>query len=219
MNKIQKPDVVVIIGAGGVSFYAAVALLRDTALPIVVIDPDTVSGTGATRLPYAESPTTRKIDLLSTFSLFAMGGRQPLTSPTFAASSAHLMGLVHQKLGMSMFCEEAESKSYLILDGTDMSLVQKRSLFEPFIDQTYPLCTYLRGSYDGNGWVVVSHGLPFASDAGVGGYTRIPTLAQSLVAGGILAQAAIQAINGEPLPYEYQVNTNTGECLSTWREE
>lgn len=218
MKKIPTPDVIVIIGAGGVSFYAAVALLRDTQFPIIVFDADTVSGTGATRLPYSESEHTLKTTLLSAFSVFSMGGRDPITDAEYVYSAPQILRKVQEQLTYHQI-STPDPPQILIVDGSDMNYPSKKSVFGSIIAGEYPNMHYLRGSYDGNGWAVVAHDLPFTAPNDQGGYSVIPTLAQSLVAGGALAQAVIQATKGEPIPYEYQVNTNTGECLSTWREE
>lgn len=64
-------------------------------------------------------------------------------------------------------------------------------------------CQMLRVSYDGNGIVVISRGLPFSTNPG-GNYARVPTLAQSVWAGGVGAAAVEKLLAGEEVG-DYQM--------------
>jgi hypothetical protein len=81
-----------------------------------------------------------------------------------------------------------------------MALEPRQKIWKAFRDRG---AKGLRVSYDGNGIVVVSHGLPFATNPG-GNYAIVPTLAQSLWAGGVGAAAVGKLLKGETFS-DYQM--------------
>lgn len=193
---------VVVMGAGGVGFWLAVALARDENLKDIhvhVFDDDTVEGSGGRRLPYAAREDVHKVHLLNAFTGLTMRDQ----GLTLHVSKAYLHSLQNW---------HAES-DILVVDCTDMSGMA-RGRYKQMCDEN-PRFRYLRVSYDGNGWFVISRGLPFEQDGAVGGYDRVPTMAQSFAAAGAGAAAVSRVIRGE-IVADYQVNVNTGECLSTW---
>lgn len=199
---------IVIAGAGGVGFWLAAALARSvdgTVVPMFVFDGDNLSGSGGRRLPYcANADHTYKVSALRAFISFTMRDPAPvmferaLTGVTIGEPSN--WGVDH----------------LLVVDATDMPGPSRQLVYDATIASGYE---YLRISYDGNGWVTVAKGLPFERPGDtVGGYDLVPSLAQSMAAGGIGASAVVQWLEGKPVA-EYQVNVNTGECLSTFGQE
>lgn len=196
-----------VIGAGGVGFWVAAALSRDMPnFPIVVFDPDTVEGSGGKRLPIPPNSdgSKLKIDVLTDFVYFTLGGGEELQALNTLLDADWMQSWVYQ--------------NPLWVDCSDMSIASRQKLFAPLIGLNGQMRNYLRVSYDGNGWAVISRGLPFGPPEAVG-YTQVPTFADSLAAGGIGAAAVRQWVEFGKPPAEYQVNIKTGECLSTYQEE
>lgn len=179
MNEIKR---VVIIGAGGVGFWLTVALRRDNPqLEIIVYDDDNFEGGfGAQRLPYMANKGTKKVQFLTNFIQMAM--RDPaliVRDYRFSAAEPELIA--------------NPDKPTLVVDCTDMDLEHRKPIWRACRDAGYVM---LRVSYDGNGIVVVSRGLPFATNPG-GNYAVVPTMAQSLWAGGVGAAAVEKLLAGD----------------------
>lgn len=195
---------IAVVGAGGVGFWLAVALARDENLRnihIHVFDDDTVEGSGGRRLPYAANEQVQKVQLLNGF-----------TGYTMRDSGLHMHP---SKLYLQTLSTWAEEYDILVVDCSDMGGDQRKG-YKQLIDAN-PRFHYLRVSYDGNGWFVISRGLPFEQEGAAGGYDRVPSMAQSFAAAGAGAAAVSRIMRGETVA-DYQVNVNTGECLSTWEE-
>lgn len=159
-----------IVGLGGVGFWLAVGLTRTVpADQLKCWDADTLSGgLGATRLPYGP-PSTKKVDLLRGYLGMVLGDRAypSLVDKRYSG----LQGIV---------------KDDLVVDCTDMPIRTRKRVWTTSKNKGAKL---LRVSYDGRGsTLVVSTGLPlFAPPAG--GYAAVPSLALSLAAGGVGAEA------------------------------
>ena len=168
-----------IIGLGGVGFWLTVGLSR--VIPpnnLHCWDDDTLEGTGAARLPWAP-PATQKTDLLKGFLTMVLGDN---VLPTF--SERKFSGV----LGLA--------KDDTVIDCTDMPLVARKRMWGVTKAKGAKV---LRVSYDGRGsTVLISTGLPLMAPA-EGGYTAIPSLALSLAAGGMGAEAVKRWIE-KPVP-------------------
>lgn len=176
---------VVMIGAGGVGFWMATALRRDVPdVELIVYDDDDFEGGfGAQRLPYVGDKKTKKVDFLKGFVRMVMRDSAPRIYPIkFEA--------VYQDL----------FETDLIVDASDMGLEVRQPLWQRCRERG---CQMLRVSYDGNGIVVVARGLPLASKPG-GGYSQVPSMAQSLWAGGVGAAAVEKLLRGETVG-DYQM--------------
>jgi tRNA A37 threonylcarbamoyladenosine dehydratase len=183
----QQIKRVVVIGAGGVGFWLTVALRRDNPnLEIFVYDDDNfIGGFGAQRLPYVANKEMKKVEFLNGYIRMAM--RDPgIILRAHRLTPADVTG-------------NAEDGT-LVVDCTDMDLETRKPIWAAC--QEYG-AKMLRVSYDGNGIVVISHGLPFATNPG-GNYAIVPTLAQSLWAGGVGAAAVEKLLKGETFS-DYQM--------------
>ena len=191
-NEIKR---VVIIGAGGVGFWLTVALRRDNPqLEIVVYDDDNFEGGfGAQRLPYVANKATKKVQFLNNFVQMAM--RDPALTPNAIKLSTEIV--------------ESDPAEYwaesLVVDATDMPLEPRREIWQALREAGAAM---LRVSYDGNGIVVVSRGLPFATNPG-GNYAIVPTMAQSQWAGGVGAAAVQKLLAGQEVG-DYQMELPGG---------
>lgn len=183
MSEIKR---VVILGAGGVGFHLAVALCRDWPdVEKIVYDDDSFEGgMGAWRLPKVADPKQLKVEKLRGYIRMVMGDVPPDgVSRKFTELDAMLV-----------------TENDLIVDCTDMGLDRRRPLWQ-MLKETGAVM--LRVSYDGNGCVVVARGLPLcASDAG--GYAVVPNYAQSMMAGGLGAEAVGLLLKGYEVG-DYQV--------------
>lgn len=156
-----------VVGLGGVGFWLTTALVRSvSSRDVCCWDSDNLEGGfGHRRLPIA-SPQTRKTDLLRGYLLVTMGDMLP----TFYSR---------------LFTGNITSPGDIVIDCTDMPLARRRVMWHRVQNRGGKL---IRVSYDGrSSVVVVSNGLPFVGKVG-GGYAEIPTLALSLVAGGLGAE-------------------------------
>jgi len=189
----KKIERIVLVGAGGVGFWLAVALRRDRPdVELVVYDADNFAGgQGARRLPKVNNPETKKVDFLKGWVRMVMGDQPPEVIATKLTAEAFSFGQVMDET--------------LVVDASDMGLEVRRPLWEACRKAG---CQMLRVSYDGNGCVVVARGLPLSSKPG-GGYTRVPTLAQSLWAGGVGAAAVERLLAGEEVG-DYQMELPGG---------
>lgn len=177
-NEIRR---IVQIGAGGVGFWMATCLARDSrGRELVVYDSDTFEGGyGAQRLPKVYNKQEFKVGFLKGFVPMVMGDVPPtVMSRKFTVHEA----------------SQQRFDDTLIVDCTDMDLGDRKDL--------WAYCrilgaTMLRVSYDGaaGGIVVVSRGLPLSSKPG-GGYTEKPDLALSMWAGGVGARAVLRLLDG-----------------------
>lgn len=169
-----------IIGLGGVGFWLTVGLSR--LVPVDQIqcwDDDTLEGTGATRLPWG--PTrTKKVDLLCGYL-------------RMVHADTNVPKVIERKFSGLLGIEQGD----LVVDCTDMPVNTRRRMWSSAKNRGARL---LRVSYDGRGSVVViSTGLPLASSA-TGGYAAMPSLALSLAAGGLGAEAVKRYLEN---PVEY----------------
>lgn len=162
------------IGAGGVGFWLVPALLR-AGHEVTVYDDDTFEGgSGHLRLPKVGDPTTKKVIFARGFALAVMGD----------------MGLtpVAQK-----FNGDEVSEGDLVVDCSDMPLTTRKVIWAR-AKELGARC--IRVSYDGkDNTVVVADGLPLRGRK-FGGYGEVPSLALSLVAGGVGAIAAMKVLDG-----------------------
>lgn len=183
-NQIKR---VVIIGAGGVGFWLTVALRRDCPdVETIVYDDDNfIGGFGAQRLPYVQNKEMKKVDFLKGFVRMAMRDEAPLVKPF--------------KLNSEIVDVNFTSDT-LVVDCSDMPLETRKPIWNAAKAAD---CQMLRVSYDGNGIVVVARGLPFSTNPG-GNYAIVPTLAQSLWAGGVGAAAVQKLLKGENVS-DYQM--------------
>ena len=169
-----------IIGLGGVGFWLTIGLTR--VVPpnqIQCWDDDTLAGgTGAARLPWAP-PTTAKVDLLRGYLMMVQGDH---VLPQF--NNRRFSGLSGLTVGDT------------VVDCTDMPINTRKRMWQIARKREAQM---LRVSYDGRGsMIVVSTGLPlFAPPAG--GYAAVPSLALSLAAGGIGAEAVKRYLDN-PIP-------------------
>lgn len=190
MSEIKR---VVVIGAGGVGFWLSVCLRRDVPdVELIVYDNDTFEGGfGAQRLPYVANKATKKVDFLKGFVGMVMRD----SAPTVYACKfdGGLIGI-------------NEPEATLIVDASDMGLEDRRPLWAACREAG---CQMLRVSYDGNGIVVVARGLPLASKPG-GGYSQVPSMAQSLWAGGVGAAAVEKLLRGGAVG-DYQMELKGGQ--------
>lgn len=174
-----------IIGAGGVGFWTAVGLMRVPTDEVVVYDTDDLQeGLGFGRLPRA-TPTTKKVNLLRGFGIVNIGGRVPrMVDRLFGGSEA--------------------GPGDLVVDCSDMSGVRRREVYEAVKKSG---ARYLRVSYDGQqSVVVISEGMPIVTDEEAAGYEAVPTLALSLLAGGMAAEVVAKT-NWADAPFtEFQVS-------------
>jgi len=187
MSEIKR---VVIMGAGGVGFWLTVALRRDQPnLEIIVYDDDDFEGGfGAQRLPHVANKKMKKVDYLNNYIQMVM--RDPAIK-----AIAHKLTEAEFVLASESFDVET-----LFVDCTDMSLDRRKPIWD-LAQQTS--CQMLRVSYDGNGIVVIARGLPFSTNPG-GRYSIVPTMAQSLWAGGVGAAAVEKLLKGEEVG-DYQM--------------
>lgn len=192
---------VCVIGSGGVGFWLAAALRRD--LPdatIICYDPDDTDGSGGRRLP-ASQPGYKKVRLLEDYGRFTLGEPNKIQGISKYLTANDIEILTSYGRNPMIF-----------VDCTDMSNDSRRHLWTAI--RNIPGSRIIRVSYDGNGWVVVANGLAFG-DPTTEGYDVVPTMAQSLAAAGIGAQAVLNIIRGRECR-DYQINTITSECLSTF---
>lgn len=181
---------VVMIGSGGVGFWMAVSLRRDVPdVELIVYDDDDFQGGfGAQRLPYVANKATKKVDFLKGFVGMVMRD----SAPTVKAERLTPIE--------AAFWSAELSRETLVVDASDMDLEVRRHLWTALRACE---CQMLRVSYDGNGIVVVARGLPLASKPG-GGYSQVPSMAQSLWAGGVGAAAVEKLLRGEAVG-DYQM--------------
>jgi hypothetical protein len=181
-----------IIGLGGVGFWLTVGLTRSVpANTIQCWDDDTLEGgTGAARLPFAP-PQTFKTDLLSGYLRMVMGD---LIVPV--CTSRRFSGLTGLTTGD------------IVVDCTDMPLASRKRMWAVSKGKG---ASCLRVSYDGRGsTIVVSTGLPFLAPP-EGGYSAIPSLALSLAAGGLGAEAVKRYLEH---PTDFTIALSLEELIS-----
>ncbi len=172
------------IGAGGVGFWVAAALVRDGVKNLTVWDSDDLQGgLGYSRLPKA-TLSTAKVNLLRGFCAAVMGDTQP-------------------KIHTIRFYGHEATKGDLVVDCSDMDLDRRKEVWKAVQDIGARI---IRVSYDGkNHCVVVAEGLPLAGRSG-GGYSETPNLALSFMAGGIGALAVQRILAGHKEHIEFQVS-------------
>lgn len=159
-----------IVGLGGVGFWLAVGLSR-TIPPeqMRCWDDDTLAGGhGAQRLPWG-TEDTHKTDLLAGY--LTMVHNQP-TLPM----------LENRKFSGLLNVAEGD----IVIDCTDMALTTRKRVWSTIRNRG---AKPIRVSYDGRGSrIIVSTGLPLIGSE-KGGYADIPSMALSLAAGGVGAEA------------------------------
>lgn len=175
----QKIERVVVMGSGGVGWWLVTALMRDTkGAKVEVWDNDTFQGgMGAGRLPWQENPEEYKVQALEGWVEMAMGDSAPKTY------ASRLYAWQVSDWGPET----------LLVDCTDMELSNRRNIWTEARKQGMQL---LRVSYDGNGVVVVTRGLPLSDRPG-GGYALVPSMAQAIAAGGLGAMAVHLLLEGK----------------------
>lgn len=193
----QQSRSVHLVGLGGAGFWTACALSRSGVIGVKAYDDDDLQGgLGAQRLPIA-TPTTLKTDLLRGFLRVSFGGECPM--------------LVNAK-----FTGKEVRRNDIVLDCSDMSGVQRRAVW---VEAQKRGARCIRVSYDGaNSTVVVAEGLPLTGDENAAGYANVPSLALSLMTGGIAAEVLtklVQALDaGQTVGFiEFQISLS--DYLST----
>lgn len=170
-----------IVGLGGVGFWLAVGLSKLIQPDqITCWDDDTLAGgTGATRLPWGPD-SSKKTELLSGY--LRMVHAAIVTPAVMERRFSGLLGV---------------NEGDLVVDCTDMPIESRRRMWNTARNRRAKL---LRVSYDGQGSVVlVSTGLPLSAPP-EGGYAAVPSLALSLLAGGLGAEVVKRYIDN---PIEY----------------
>lgn len=176
-----------VVGAGGVGFWLTVGLIRSQVRPIRIYDKDDLQGgLGHARLPVA-TPTTAKVDLLKGFLLVNF-------SPI-----AELPAFINKK-----FTGNEVNEGDLVIDCTDLSDIARKRIWNR-AKKKGARC--LRVSYDGaNSVVVVAEGLPISGDKSASGYSSVPSLGLSLLAGG-LGSEVIAKVDWENTKHvEFQIS-------------
>ena len=153
-------------------------------------DDDTLDGgTGATRLPWAPG-VTKKVDLMR----------------------GHLSMVYGDTILPTMHDQRFSGRTGLtagdlVVDCTDMPMAARKLMWGVVRKQE---CRLLRVSYDGRGsTLVVSTGLPLFAPA-EGGYSNIPSLALSLAAGGIGAEAVKRFIDNPVPTFTFSLSVEEG---------
>mgnify|MGYP001149285152 CR=1 FL=1 len=168
---------VILIGSGGVGFWAALAIER-MGERVVVFDDDALEGTGALRLPDVRlfgRAFGKKVELLK---FLARG--VDVRAEKFSRAHADVV-----------------ARGDILLDCSDLSSEQRAEFVEIARARE---ATYLRASYDLTPRafvVVVARGLGFSRNPARGGYTLPPTIAHALVAGGFAADVVVRLLRGE----------------------
>lgn len=195
--KFQNCRHVIVLGCGGVGYWLNVALAgAGLVQDITVYDPDTFEGgTGHLRLPKVGNHGIYKVQALKGFIQVVMGQTPPeIQAVRFEPSNVKRLKLNYK---------------YLVVDCTDMGQAEKERLYRAVVDSG---ARYCRVSYDGEGIVALSHGIPIAASDDPGGYRRMPSLAQSLRAGGEGADFVQAILNGlEPEERNFEIVTERME--------
>jgi len=179
---------VIIIGAGGIGFWLALAFSRMDEFDnrkIVVYDDDTLhGGNGYRRLPRTLSPSMYKVDLLA----------QHLSMFNSPQDTVKRFTFVKRKF--SLF-DISKLKARLVIDATDAKLDWRTVLYRDLEKRFIP---FVRCSYDGT-VVTFSRSVPL-SISNDGGYNLVPNMGVSLAAAGICAEKIRRIIVGENVPNE-----------------
>lgn len=183
----NKQSAIHIVGAGGAGFWFTLGFVRSVDDParIHVYDTDDLrGGLGHARLPVA-SPTTKKVDLLRGAIRTWMGDRPP-------------------QMHDALFTGDEPAAGDLVVDCSDMRTgdaddpKSRAAMWERVKSHGARI---VRVSYDGaEGTVVVVEGLPFKTEGQDAGYAAVPSLALSLMAGGMGAEVVKRMLDG---PTEY----------------
>lgn len=178
----QEIKEIFVMGAGGVGFYLATILARENGgRKLTVWDDDTFEGgQGYKRLPVPTDPKQKKVNFLAGFVSMSMGD----VPPNIVGARITVDGI-----------KDVDLSHVLVVDCTDMALEPRQKIWEAFSQAG---AKAIRVSYDGNGMVVVQPGLPFNDQIAGGGYTRVPSLAQSFTAAGLGAQIVHQILEDKP---------------------
>lgn len=188
----RKCKHIVIIGAGGVGFYLTLALMAEGLdQDIIVYDPDTFEGgNGHRRLPKVNNPKLKKVDMLKATCQVTFGYERPKTIPDY----------------FTVLDASGLNSSYLVVDASDMPFRERLDIWDAF---TKTGAKGIRVSYDGNGIVCIAYGPPFSPPDDQGGYDRMPSTAQSFLAGGAGAEFIKALLKGEKMD-EMQIEIGTG---------
>jgi hypothetical protein len=171
---------ILILGAGGVGYWLAIALcrmMRGQQVAITVYDPDTFEGgDGFRRLPKPLKDNSTKVSLLKTMVSWSMGDPLPHVHEKF---------FLPEDFGNG---NQETWKQTLVVDATDMSLTKRVAIFDAAMAAG---ASYIRVSYDGLGIVTVSPGPPLFAEgaAGEGGYGKLPHIGHAMMAAGVGASA------------------------------
>lgn len=173
---------IAILGAGGVGFWLTVALARNGRDERIGVwdDDDFQGGTGASRLPRVSNPAVKKVDVLRGHLRMVFG------------TDLERFEFFPNRLTITTI-DGLDLSDTLIVDCTDMTTEARSELWAVARRQG---ATMLRVSYDGNGIVVISRGLPI-SLPGANGYALVPSLAQSFMAAGLGAEAVRLILEGK----------------------
>lgn len=181
----ERGRTVWVIGAGGVGFWLAVGLSRASVGQVHIYDDDDLQGgLGHARLPLA-TPTTRKVDLLRGFLRVNFGGAMP-------------------EFHAERFVGNEPEDGDLVVDCSDMPGNTRRTIWKRAEKRGARL---LRVSYDGaNSTVTIAEGLPITLNQRASGYANVPSLALSLMAGGMGAEVVARLLANWEVPFvEFQV--------------
>lgn len=185
---VQTIPTVHVVGCGGVGFWLVTGLARSGVRPVVAYDTDDLNGgLGHMRLPSA-APATLKVNLLRGFlAVNFSGGR--FGELSFRAER---------------FTGKEAAAGDLVVDCSDMSGDARRAIYQTVKRRK---ARYIRVSYDGAASVVVvAEGLPLVGDETHAGYSAVPSLALSLVAGGIGAEVLAKTDWATAQHIEFQVS-------------
>lgn len=177
-------------------FYASLSLMKDLngTIPVKIWDLDTFAGgNGWKRLPNPLNKNTFKVKHLKDLCQFVMRVKGP---------EVHTIMLTPQVL--DVHCPTT-MEGILVVDATDEPLPDRRK-FKKLVSERGGW--FMRGSYDGNGMVVLAEGLPLTK-AGVtdGGYDTEPSASVAMMGGGALAVSIMKFIRtGEYTNQSFQVD-------------
>jgi hypothetical protein len=182
-----------IVGLGGVGFWLAVGLSKVVPSDNMKCwDADTLEGgTGHDRLPWGP-PTATKTDLLAGY-LSMVHNATSLP----ALQNRRFTGLLQVEAGD------------VVIDCSDMPLAERRRIWSTVRNKG---AKPIRVSYDGRGSrVIISTGLPLTG-APAGGYANVPSMALSLAAGGLGAEAVRRYLAEPKESFTMSVSVEEGLC-------
>jgi hypothetical protein len=180
---------IIVIGAGGVGFWTALALSRSQRL--IVFDDDTLDGTGAERLPDTRifgRAFDKKIELLK-----FIAQNIEVRNEKFSHHHAQVL-----------------SANDILLDCTDLSSEERREFVEVAKSRS---ARYIRASYDLTARsfiVVVACGIGFSRNPARGGYTIPPTISHAMIAGGFVSDVVNRILRDEQIKLPARLEIQLG---------